>query len=71
MKIRIPLQRNADPKFAGVARIIAYGDAPKWLVAGLTHFSPGIGDDTSDVDLNTVVEQMQGATDTLIKWLPL
>ena len=65
------LQRDPDPKFAGVARSIAQGDAPKWLVAGLTHFSPGIGDDTSDVDLNTVVEQMQGATDTLIKWLPL
>jgi hypothetical protein len=72
MEMEIPLQCDPDPKFAGVARSIAKGDAPKWLVVGLTHFSPGIGsDDTSDVDLNTVVEQMQGATDTLIKWLPM
>ena len=72
MKMELPLQRDPDPKFAGVARSIAQGDAPKWLVVGLTYFSPGIGsDDTPDVDINTVVEQMQGATDTLTKCLPI
>jgi len=71
MEIGIPLQRDPDPKFAGVARTIAQGDPPRWLVVGLTQFSPGIGDDTSDIDIKPVVEQMQGATDTLIKYLPI
>ena len=57
MKMELLLQRDPDPKFAGGARSIAQGDAPKWLVVGLTYFSPGIGsDDTPDVDINTVVE---------------
>ena len=71
MEIEIPLQRHPDPKFAGVARSIAQGDLPEWLLVGLTQFSPGIGDDTSDVDIKPVVEQMQAATDTLIKYLPI
>jgi hypothetical protein len=71
MEIEIPLQRNADHKFDGVARTIAQGDPPKWLLVGLTQFSPGVGDDISDVDIKPVIEQMQSATDTLIKWLPI
>ena len=72
MKMRIPLQRDADPKFNGVARTIAQGDPPKWLAVGLTHFSPGIGsDDDIDIDISTIIERMQGATDTLITWLPI
>jgi len=70
MKMGIPLQGKPDPKFNGVARSIAKGDPPKWLVAGLTHFSNGIGSDTSDIDIYLMIERMQGATDTLIKWLP-
>jgi hypothetical protein len=72
MKMGVPLQRNANPKFAGVARRIAQGDPPEWLLVALTHFSPGIGDDDEpNIDIRTVIEQMQGATDTLIKRLPI
>src|SRR5262249_15920137 len=72
MKMRIPLQREADPKFAGVARTIAHGDPPKWLAVGLTQFSPGIGShDTDDIDIYKIIEERQGATDTLIKRLPI
>ena len=72
MKMRIPLQRDADPKFNGVAATIAQGDPPKWLAVGLTQFSPGIGsDDDIDIDISTIIERMQGATDTLITWLPI
>ena len=60
-----------DPKFAGVARSIAQGDPPEWLLVSLTHFSPGIGDeDPSDIDMYKIIEEMKSATDTLIKWLP-
>lgn len=72
MKMRVSLLREPDHKFDGIARSIAQGDPPKWLVAGLTHFSNGIGsDDTSDIDFNTIIERMQRATDTLITWLPI
>jgi hypothetical protein len=73
MKMNIPL-REPDPKFAGVARTIGGGDPPKWLVAGLTQFSPGIGSNRSnhraDVDVHAIIERMLGAIDTLITWLP-
>src|SRR5215467_13163183 len=58
-----------NPKFDGVARSIAKGPPPEWLVVGLTHFSDGIGVDTSDVPLHTIIERMQDATDVLMTWL--
>jgi hypothetical protein len=36
MKTEILLQRNPNRKFADVARSIAKGDPPKWLILGLT-----------------------------------
>jgi hypothetical protein len=71
MKMRVPLLREPDHKFDGIARSIAQGDPPKWLVAGLTHFSNGIGSDTSDVDFRTIIERMQDATHVLMTWLPM
>ena len=74
MKTEILLQRNPNPKFSDVARIIAKGDPPKWLVLGLTQFSGGIGVDTSNEDrqrFETLIKRMHEAADTLIKWLPI
>src|SRR5260370_15434937 len=74
MKTEIVLQRSPNPKFADVARSIAKGDPPKWLVLGLTQFSGGIGNKVSDEDrrlFETQIKRMHGAADTLIKWLPI
>src|SRR5215472_3213485 len=72
MKMRVPLQQDPDPKIDGVARTIAQGDPPKWLVVGLTQFSPGIGsNDATDIDIHTIIERMQDATHVLMTWLPL
>src|SRR5260370_19684466 len=71
MRLEISLQQNANPKFAEVARMIAKGDPPEWLLVGLTHFSGGIGTDTSDVDIQTIIEKMQDAAHVLITWLPI
>ena len=63
-----------NPKFNGVARSIAKGNPPKWLVVGLTHFSGGIGgDDISKKDrrsIDNIIGQMKGAVHTLMTWLP-
>ncbi len=66
----ISLQRNPNHKFDGVARSIAQGDPPKWLVVGLTQFSQGIGSDT-DVDIHKIIERMQDAAHVLMTWLPI
>src|SRR5215831_17162532 len=72
MKMTIPQQLEPNHKFDGVAHSIAQGDPPEWLVVGLTQFSPGIGSDhtSDDIDIHKIVEEMQSATDTLIKRLP-
>jgi hypothetical protein len=62
-----------NPKFNGVARSIAKGNPPKWLLVGLTHFSGGIGDEISKKDrrsIDAIIERMQGAVHTLMTWLP-
>jgi hypothetical protein len=74
MKTEILLQQNPNSKFAHVARIIAKGDPPKWLVLGLTQFSGGIGVDISDEDrqlFETQIRRMHEAAATLMKWLPI
>jgi hypothetical protein len=74
MKTEILLQRNPNRKFADVARSIAKGDPPKWLILGLTQFSGGIGSKVSDEDrrlFETQIKRMHGGADTLIKWLPI
>ena len=72
MKMMIPLPENADPKFDGVARSIAKGNPPKWLLVGLTQFSQGIGFDTSGTDnFDTIVERMQDAAHVLLTSLPI
>jgi|SRR5437660_1525359 hypothetical protein len=73
MKTRVSLQRTPNSKFDGVARSIAKGDPPDWLVLGLQHFSGGIGVDVSKKDrrsFDTILKQMQGAVHTLTTWLP-
>jgi len=57
-------------KFDGVARIIAKGAPPEWLVDALEHFSDGIGKDASDVPVFRIIERMQDAVHVLITWLP-
>jgi hypothetical protein len=71
MRTRIPLPPEPDHKFDGVARSIAKGTPPEWLVVGLTQFSGGIGKDTSDIDIHPIIEQMQYASHVLITWLPI
>jgi hypothetical protein len=74
MKTRVSLQRTPNSKFDGVARIIAKGDPPEWLLIGLTHFSGGIGVDISDEDhrlFETQISRMHDAANTLMKWLPI
>src|SRR2546430_2493267 len=71
MKTRVSLQRTPNSKFDGVARSIAKGDPPDWLVLGLQHFSGGIGVDVSKKDrrsFDTILKQMQGAVHTLTTW---
>src|SRR5437660_1104630 len=58
MKTKIELEYN--PVFVGVARRIAKGEPPLWLLISLTHFSRGIGTDTSDVrkQFKNAIERM-------------
>jgi|SRR5262245_2041942 len=58
-------------KFDDVVRTIAKGTPPEWLVPALEHFSDGIGEDTSDIDLHTRIERMQKATHALMMGLPI
>ena len=70
---RTHVSLRPNPKFNGVARNIAKGNPPKWLVVGLTHFSGGIGDEISKKDrrsIDNIIGQMQGAVHTLMTWLP-
>jgi hypothetical protein len=70
MRTEISQQQKPNHKFAGVARSIAKGDPPEWLLVGLTQFSGGIGKDASDVDFYTIIEKMQYAAHVLMTWLP-
>jgi hypothetical protein len=63
-----------NPKFGGVARSIAKGNPPKWLLVGLTHFSGGIGVEIPKKDrrsFDTQIKRMQDAVHTLMTWLPM
>lgn len=70
MTVRVSL--DADAKFAEVARSIAKGNPPEWLVIGLTHFSSGISVDTSKErrSFDKQIEQMQDAIHVLMTRLP-
>jgi len=57
-------------RFDDVARTIAKGRPPEWLLVGLEHFSDGLGKDASDVPFHDIIEQMQDATHVLMTWLP-
>jgi hypothetical protein len=75
MKIDIKLlQASTDPRFADVARIIAKGVPPKWLVIGLEQFSEFIASERTTSDeskrFQSIVEQMHDAAGKLITWLP-
>jgi hypothetical protein len=63
-----------NSKFADVARTVANGDPPDWLVLGLEHFGGSIGVDISKKDrrhFDNIVKQMQGAVHILQTWAPM
>jgi hypothetical protein len=70
------MKPSAVDQFASVARIIAKGNPPQWLVIGLDHFSELVCPDnrtTPDEDRqrDEVYERMDEAADYLIKYLPI
>jgi len=54
-----------------VARIIAKGPPPEWLVPALEHFSVGMVGEGDDQHIKALIGQLDTATDTLIRWLPI
>jgi hypothetical protein len=73
MKTTIKISREYEPVFLDVARRIAKGDPPQWLLIGLNHFGGSIGSDTSELrdQLKKTVEQMRDAAGVLLRWLPI
>jgi hypothetical protein len=74
MKTEITISHSPGTSFADVARKIAHGKAPDWLMVGLEHFSDFVGtkrstaeDDKRFLDL---LHRMHDAADFLIKNLP-
>jgi hypothetical protein len=69
-----PQQKPAQQQFDSVARIIAKGEPPQWLVSGLELFSPFVGADRTTSDEHKqgqkILERMHDAADLLINWLP-
>src|SRR5215510_13697343 len=65
---------QANGKFDEVARTIAKGDPPGWLLVGLEHFSDGIGVNVSADErrrFDHIIGDMQRATTVLTTWLPM
>jgi hypothetical protein len=62
------MRAEATVTFEDVARRIARGDPPQWLPLALEHFSPGIGEDHSDLDW--LIEKTVDAADHLLRYLP-
>ena len=63
-----------NPTFADVARTIAKGEPPKWLLIGLNHFSKFIRPEpklTSKEQDREIDERMLEAAQYLTKWLPV
>jgi hypothetical protein len=56
--------------FADVARIIANGDPPAWLLQGLEYFSADLRPSKIEVDDKRIIKDMKAAADTLLKYLP-
>src|SRR5260370_39266469 len=73
LRIRVP-QAPPDPRFIGVARIIAKGKPPAWLAIRLESFSDFVASERLTLDeqhqVENAIEQMHDAADKLIKWLP-
>jgi hypothetical protein len=73
--MKIELLTNPGPQFREIAKVIADGAAPEWLVDGLEHFSHFISTDPHDAELRQTskgrVEEMQRAVDVLLTWLPI
>ena len=57
--------------FAKVAKIIAKGPPPIWLIPALEHFSGGIAGESDNQHFKALIAQIETATDTLIRWLPV
>ena len=55
--------------FVDVARIVAKGDPPEWLVQGLAHFSADLGAGPAD-EYQYAIKRMAEATDDLLTFLP-
>jgi hypothetical protein len=68
MKPKVDKVEVDRPGFEEVARRIAGGDPPEWLLIALEHFSPGIGE--GPVDVEHLKRQMTDAIDTLLWFLP-
>jgi hypothetical protein len=66
-----PGDKLSSPDFARVAEIIAKGPPPKWLTPALEHFSVGMAVEGDHQHFKAVVDQLDRATDTLMKWLPI
>jgi len=60
----------AKPDFEGVARRVAKGPAPEWLVGALEQCSLWTGKDKSDPRLKHTVAEMVKAIDLLVRFLP-
>jgi len=69
------MKADAKPTFADVAKLIAKGSPPEWLVEGLDFFSGFIGSDpistTRRKELEEIIVRMRDAADYLTKHLPL
>jgi hypothetical protein len=67
------LEKPDDPQLVDVARIIAKGEPPSWIVAGLEQCRVKL-DYPISVDHSWAADkigEMNAAVDTLLEWLPL
>jgi hypothetical protein len=72
MKTTIEVSHEYNAAFVEVARKIARGEPPIWLLIGLNHFgTPEDGRELKPGEFKPVVEQMQQAATTLLRWLPI
>jgi hypothetical protein len=71
--LRFRIKTQYSTAFVGVARSIANTHPPLWLLVGLTHFSDGIGNDTSKHKQFTkdITGKMSEAAALLLRWLPM
>ena len=69
MKTTITISHEYNPVFLDVARTIAKGEPPTWLLIGLTHFSGGIGAGSAE-EYERYFKRMCEAAEVLQQYLP-